>query len=250
MPLETTTTIAGLDLNSPLVNEKVREGDDHLRLIKSVLKNIFPGVGGLGFNTPILAKETELNFLQGLTSNLQAQLASISGTPVDRSAYAGADTVMSVGQTFLWDLVNVSTLSFMVATGDKQIYDLSMFFDQVTGLTGNGTTLLPNNVAAPSNIIRSDVAGVNSAPADSLVVSTGGAFTLSRGGTPFIIDAKICTRTKGKMVRALAYTTSNTTHSPALEMNRWSDTTTLWTSLGQAAFPHNVSGLVLLKRVL
>ncbi len=68
MGLETGTTISSFITSNPTTSDPVSQGDDHLRLIKSVLKAQFPGSGGLGFNTPITATEAELNALHGLTN--------------------------------------------------------------------------------------------------------------------------------------------------------------------------------------
>lgn len=71
MGLESGTTISQLDATWPIgATDQVAQGDDHLRLIKSVLKLQFPGALGQGFNTPITAKETDLNsiFTTGVKS--------------------------------------------------------------------------------------------------------------------------------------------------------------------------------------
>ena len=70
MPLEDGTTISSLDKSFPLPDDVVNQGDDHLRLIKKVLKTTFPGEGGEGFNIPITATEEELNNLAGLDFNI------------------------------------------------------------------------------------------------------------------------------------------------------------------------------------
>ena len=77
MPLESTTTIEGLDDSYPLGGDPTNKGDDHLRLIKSVLKTMFPGAGGNGFSIPVVATEVELNYLSGLTSNAQDQFDAL-----------------------------------------------------------------------------------------------------------------------------------------------------------------------------
>lgn len=77
MPLETGTTIAQLQNIWPLSGDPILEGDDHIRLIKSVLKAQFPGDIGDGFTKPILSTEDELNFCQGLTGNIQFQIDQI-----------------------------------------------------------------------------------------------------------------------------------------------------------------------------
>ena len=77
MGLETATTISQLDKTYPLSEDDTNRGDDHLRLLKSVLLAQFPGALGAGFATAILASEAELNYLQGLSSNAQDQLTAL-----------------------------------------------------------------------------------------------------------------------------------------------------------------------------
>lgn len=74
MGLEVTSFISGLDESWPTGLDPINKGDDHLKLIKKVLKNVFPGVGGDGFAIQIIAEETEINFLSGVTSDIQAQI--------------------------------------------------------------------------------------------------------------------------------------------------------------------------------
>lgn len=80
MPLESTTTIEGLDDSYPLGGDPTNKGDDHLRLIKSVLKTMFPGASGNGFAIPVVATEVEFNYITGLTSNAQDQFDAIGVT--------------------------------------------------------------------------------------------------------------------------------------------------------------------------
>ena len=86
MSLESASTISGLQASNPAGSDTQLQGYQHLQLIKSVLKLQFPGAGGQGYNVPITAKETELNYLAGVTSNvqtqlnfLQAEIAALSG---------------------------------------------------------------------------------------------------------------------------------------------------------------------------
>ena len=88
MGLETTTTIAGLVATNPVSGDPLGQADDHLRLIKSVIKTIFPGTSGSGFSIPITATEAELNYVHGVTSAIQTQLNTISGTAATALANA------------------------------------------------------------------------------------------------------------------------------------------------------------------
>jgi len=74
MGLEAADFIAGLDQSWPTGLDKLNKGDDHLRLIKKVMKDTLPGAGGEGFARAILATEDEIDNTVGSTSNIQAQI--------------------------------------------------------------------------------------------------------------------------------------------------------------------------------
>ena len=71
MGLETGTFISDLVSTNPLGSDQKTTADDHLRLIKSVLKASFPSVNGAVNPTP-----TEFNYLVGVTSGIQGQIAA------------------------------------------------------------------------------------------------------------------------------------------------------------------------------
>lgn len=71
MGLETGTYISDLVATNPLGSDQKSTTDDHLRLIKSFLKASFPNVNGAVNPTP-----TEFNYLVGVTSGIQAQIAA------------------------------------------------------------------------------------------------------------------------------------------------------------------------------
>lgn len=78
MALESAENFEDLVATNPTDTDVIREGDDHVRTFKKVLKQVMPGVNLNGFNAPILATETEWNYLQGVTSKIQDQLNAIS----------------------------------------------------------------------------------------------------------------------------------------------------------------------------
>ena len=92
MPIETGTTILQLDSLWPLSGDKVAQGDNHLRLIKHVLKNQFPGIGGLGLSRATVATEDEFDTLTGVTSSIQDQL--------DELKKKADDMVETIGNAF------------------------------------------------------------------------------------------------------------------------------------------------------
>ena len=75
MAIETFEFIDDLNAANPTATDNVSEGDDHLRGLKTTLKNTFPNVTGA-----INATETELNYVDGVTSAIQTQLNAKQAT--------------------------------------------------------------------------------------------------------------------------------------------------------------------------
>jgi len=98
MGLESGTYLDDLDVNNPLGTDERTTADNHLRLIKEVLKNTFPNVDGAVNPTP-----AQLNFLVGVTSLIQEQLdakqATITGsaTTIDTEDLTANRAVISNG---------------------------------------------------------------------------------------------------------------------------------------------------------
>ncbi|QVJ07752.1 tail fiber protein [Vibrio phage vB_ValP_VA-RY-3] len=65
MPLESANTISELDSRWPLGTDSAVFGDDHIRLIKNVLKKQFPGESGQGFDKPLTVSADYLNDIPG-----------------------------------------------------------------------------------------------------------------------------------------------------------------------------------------
>ena len=96
MPIESGTTLAQLDSSWPLGGDSLNQGDNHLRLLKSVLKDQFPGALGLGYDIPITATEAELNFSSGVTSSIQTQINTLSGdVAANTAAISGLEGELS-----------------------------------------------------------------------------------------------------------------------------------------------------------
>ena len=82
MGLETASYISQLVDTNPVVGDPVGEGDDHLRLIKTVLQTQFPNLTAGAVNTT----QTEMNLLDGVTALVtlaadQSWSGSQRGTP-------------------------------------------------------------------------------------------------------------------------------------------------------------------------
>jgi len=82
MGLETASYISELVDTNPVVGDPVGEGDDHLRLLKTVLQTQFPNLTAGAVNTT----QTEMNLLDGVTALVtlatdQSWTGSQRGTP-------------------------------------------------------------------------------------------------------------------------------------------------------------------------
>jgi len=128
MPLENATTIAGLDASWPLSVDSIKQGDDQIRLLKKVLKEQFPGAGGSGFSTPIIATEDELNRVSGATSNLQVQIDNLVTSSGSDALNAPMDTILIFGLSYAppgW-VARTLASDYMLRLVDPSIHDPSV----------------------------------------------------------------------------------------------------------------------------
>lgn len=102
MAIESATYIDTLDPTNPTATDPLKQGDDHLRMLKSVLKDSFPEISG-----PMTATQDELNILdgatlstdelnhvQGVTSPIQTQLDELVATEAaNTDAYTAEDVL-------------------------------------------------------------------------------------------------------------------------------------------------------------
>ena len=140
MGLETGSTISSFITSNPTSSDPVNQGDDHLRLIKSVLQAQFPGSGGLGYATAITTTEAEINSLH--TGSISTILPTISGYVI------GANT----------DIESTDTLLAAIGKAQGQINSKTVI---------TGSELVTN---------LQDVNGLN---VTSGVIVSAGRFTLS-----------------------------------------------------------------------
>lgn len=118
MALETATYISGLNSANPTSSDTVAEGDNHIRLLKLVLKNTFPNLSaavtadaaGLNKMDGVTATTAELNKLTGLTAST-AEMNRLVGLTQNVNAivpagiiamWSGASTAIPAG----WLLCN------------------------------------------------------------------------------------------------------------------------------------------------
>ncbi len=90
MAVESATYISQLVDTNPVVGDPVGEGDDHLRMIKEVLKTNFSGINGSG-TTAVTSSAAELNLLDGLTTLAQEGTAILSTSETGTTKFLRVD---------------------------------------------------------------------------------------------------------------------------------------------------------------
>ena len=120
MAKETATYISQLVATNPVASDSVSVGDDHLRMLKTVLKTQFSGLSG---TTAISASEAELNLLDGKTS-----LGDASG-PGSATDNAIARFDGTGGKTLQNSTVTISDDPPVVTVGDGTAEDIAVKFD-------------------------------------------------------------------------------------------------------------------------
>lgn len=110
MALEVATYVNQLDENWPLGTDKQDRGDDHIRLIKDVIKNTLAGPNGTGWEKAVTASPDQIN---GFNARLNALEAAIN------NVYKVGDLMIRA------DNVNPATLipgtTWTLITGDYAI---------------------------------------------------------------------------------------------------------------------------------
>ena len=111
MTVESATYIGSLNASYPASSDQRREGDDHIRLLKSTIKATFPNVAGA-----VTADHTELSYVDGVTSAIQTQ--------IDSKLATATHTTLAKGQPRLLQTQTASasaTIDFKNGTGGAVI---------------------------------------------------------------------------------------------------------------------------------
>lgn len=160
MGLETATSIADLNAGWPLGLDSVTQGDNHLRVIKAVLKAIFPGAGGQGLASPLNVTEAEFNALAGVTGNIESRLTAATfpaGTvmPFYQAAAPTGWTLVTANHDYMMRVVNsgggTSGGSDSPILNNKVASHTHNASGTSTGIAGAHThTVTPGQVIAPN----------------------------------------------------------------------------------------------------
>lgn len=160
MTVETATTINQLNSSLPASGDPKSEGDDHIRLVKSTVKATFPNVAGA-----VNPSHTEFNYVVGVTSGIQDQIntltgtfssyatlasPSFSGTPIAPTATTGTATAQLATTAFVAATALVSALPGQTGNAGKRITTDGSNASW-TGLLGAENTISTSTTAAKFN---------------------------------------------------------------------------------------------------
>ena len=169
MGLETASYISQLVATNPLATDPISQGDDHLRLIKSVLQTQFSGLSGttavtssgaeLNILDGVTATSTELNYLDittlGTSENSKAVTQSAGG--VITVGGAAGDQVLNIASHDLVD-GGLKLAGTLVTSSAAEINKLDGLGASTTELDYNDITTL--GTVQTSKTVTADASGV------------------------------------------------------------------------------------------
>lgn len=149
MSLETSTYINGLVTSNPTSSDPVSQGDDHIKLIKSTIKNTFPNV-----TNAVTTTHTEINMLNDATN------LATNSTLVKRSSN-GSALFNTVSATTLTGTVSTAAQPNITTVGALNAGSISSSFGninngsssiQTTGTITSGKSVIDSITINGSNI--------------------------------------------------------------------------------------------------
>jgi microcystin-dependent protein len=155
MGLEVAEFVGQLVSNWPLGTDRVREGDDHLRLLKRVLQNTFPNM-----NQAVTATPAQLNALPNDTSET---LAAMSAHLVPRGViqmWSGTNSTIPSG----WALCNGQDVAGYGVVPDLRNKFILGSGDVATGSTGGYNTATTSGDGDHTHTINETVLTIDQIP--------------------------------------------------------------------------------------
>ena len=235
MALESATYISELTATNPVASDSVAQGDDHIRMLKTVLKTQFSGLAG---TTEVTTSEAELNIIDGsATTQATVTLAATDGVVIS-DADVMKQALVSDFDTYVSG--TTSTLTNKTLTAPK-IVDAGYIADA----NGNEQIVMQTTGSAVNALEVTNAA-------------TGGAVTLGAFGSDSNVDITITPKGSGEVNIAagnLNYAGTAIT-STGLELNlldgvtattvelNYNDVTTLGTVQTLKAVTADASGVI------
>jgi hypothetical protein len=145
---------------NPAVGDDVSEGDDHIRGIKNVLKLTFPSIDGA-----ITATDTELNYVDGVTSAIQTQIDSKTTNATHSGEVTGA-TALTIADNV------VDEANLKVSNTPSNGYFLSAQSGNTGGMTWAEVDALPSQSGNAGKFLTTDATNASWAVLDTDANST------------------------------------------------------------------------------
>lgn len=152
MGLETASYINGLNISNPTSNDNVGDGDNHIRLIKTVLKQTFQADDGNGLTGAITATHTQLN--TAATDVGAATNANTANTLVKRDAN-GSFEITNITGNVTGNLIGDMQGDVFASNGVNKVLENgtdgtdATFTGSVTGnVTGSASSIATTSVSA------------------------------------------------------------------------------------------------------
>ena len=196
MGLETATYISQLVATNPLATDPISQGDDHLRLIKSVLQAQFSGLAG---TTAVTSSGAELNILDGVTAT-STELNYLDITTLGTSEASKVVTADANGDVTIAD----GAYDFDVASHDGT-NGLLLGGTLVTA-TATELNLIDGYTGTTAELNTLDVTAQGTAEASKVVTSDGSLVTNFADGVVQRPEFKDYSETKTALSAAASVT--------------------------------------------
>ena len=185
MPLETATTIDGLNTSNPAHSDGLAQADSHLRLLKSTLKTTFPNI-----NSPVASTAAQIDAAAGLGTNGAPVLAD-GGVSFKTNTGSGitdvSDTEMDfkVGGSAVAKLKSDLSMEVTGALKGASVNSVGAFTGGTGQLTPTGATLLWWTDTLPSGFAWCNGALLNRTTYAALFTLFGTSFGAGDSVTTF-----------------------------------------------------------------
>ena len=202
MAIETFEFIDDLNAANPTATDNVSEGDDHLRGLKTTLKNTFPNVTGainateteLNILDGVTATTAELNYVDGVTSNIQTQLgtklplaggtmtgtiAGFTSTGIDDNATSTAITIDASERVGINSNSPATFLEVKAGSNSVTDYPITVLNSAESVTTGYGAYGIDQSASSQYTIDVHDDLVIKSNTGENLRVLENGGLTFN-----------------------------------------------------------------------
>jgi hypothetical protein len=161
---------------------------------------------------------------------------------------ATSDYMLQVGEEAYISFSNATNVPLRIATENNRIYEIILQFTVNLSNTGAYTFLNPNNTTYSSSFSHCSVYWNSGGGSGWVSYTTSDSAFKIYSQTPhtYMILETFRRTVKG----IISYEAGDTNIGYGIFTSKWKDTTTAWTSLGTFVFPQEMSGIILIRRLV